>query len=66
MPDAEFAKKHPRGSNGLLFSPGGKRLITADVQGNVFVWQRDTGLLVTENTSQRAGDPSKLSDASRT
>jgi WD40 repeat protein len=48
MPEAELAKKQPGGSYALVFSPDGKQLITSDNFGKVFVWQRDTGRLVTE------------------
>jgi hypothetical protein len=48
MPTAELAKKQPFGIRALHFLPDGKRLITTDAYGQIFIWERDTGRLVKE------------------
>ena len=55
MPLTELAKKQPRGTYALLFSPDGKRLFTTDLYGKVFIWERETGRLVKEWQAHQSG-----------
>jgi WD40 repeat protein len=61
MPPDELTKKHPRGFSALLFSPDGKRLVTTNHAGNIFIWDRETGRLVKEWQTQEAGSRLVLS-----